>query len=332
MAAGIDTRHARSCRSRGGGGRCNCTPTYQAQSSTAAQAQAHPQDVPEQGRGPKRGVRTRSWPLRNGKLAPTPKRARCARPPTRGSTTPSRHRPDRSGDRYKPGTIRALRAGARLRVLPDARRRAVLRRSRRGDLQGARRPARREGPRAGHRSGHDPAAAARSTARGPARRARREPDDGRASCPRPAAAASGSRRPRGRGAARRAARRDDGRCGRQRCTPGCAAARSWRCAWTDVDLEGRARSTSRARGTSARAHESDRRAATAAACRCIARCGSMLAADRLRQPRAAATVLRHDRRRPFRVDRLQRARRRRLEGGGARPDHAARVRGTRSRR
>ena len=30
MAAGIDTRHARSCRSRGGGGRCNCTPTYQA--------------------------------------------------------------------------------------------------------------------------------------------------------------------------------------------------------------------------------------------------------------------------------------------------------------
>jgi len=30
MAAGIDTRHARSCRSRGEGGRCNCTPTYQA--------------------------------------------------------------------------------------------------------------------------------------------------------------------------------------------------------------------------------------------------------------------------------------------------------------
>ena len=30
MAAGIDTRHTRSCRSRGGGGRCNCTPTYQA--------------------------------------------------------------------------------------------------------------------------------------------------------------------------------------------------------------------------------------------------------------------------------------------------------------
>ena len=29
-ATGIDTRHARSCRSRGGGGRCNCTPTYQA--------------------------------------------------------------------------------------------------------------------------------------------------------------------------------------------------------------------------------------------------------------------------------------------------------------
>jgi len=27
---GIDTRHARSCRSRGGSGRCNCTPTYQA--------------------------------------------------------------------------------------------------------------------------------------------------------------------------------------------------------------------------------------------------------------------------------------------------------------
>jgi integrase len=29
MPAGIDTRHARSCRSRNGG-RCNCTPTYQA--------------------------------------------------------------------------------------------------------------------------------------------------------------------------------------------------------------------------------------------------------------------------------------------------------------
>jgi len=30
MAPGIDTRHTRSCRSRGGSGRCNCTPTYQA--------------------------------------------------------------------------------------------------------------------------------------------------------------------------------------------------------------------------------------------------------------------------------------------------------------
>ena len=29
MAAGIDTRHARSCRSRAGG-RCSCEPTYQA--------------------------------------------------------------------------------------------------------------------------------------------------------------------------------------------------------------------------------------------------------------------------------------------------------------
>ena len=30
MLHAILTRHARSCRSRGGGGRCNCTPTYQA--------------------------------------------------------------------------------------------------------------------------------------------------------------------------------------------------------------------------------------------------------------------------------------------------------------
>jgi hypothetical protein len=29
MAAGIDTRHTRSCRTRAGG-RCNCTPTYRA--------------------------------------------------------------------------------------------------------------------------------------------------------------------------------------------------------------------------------------------------------------------------------------------------------------
>ena len=29
MAAGIETRHARNCRSLGGG-RCNCNPTYRA--------------------------------------------------------------------------------------------------------------------------------------------------------------------------------------------------------------------------------------------------------------------------------------------------------------
>jgi hypothetical protein len=29
MAAGIDTRHTRTCRARTGG-RCNCTPTYRA--------------------------------------------------------------------------------------------------------------------------------------------------------------------------------------------------------------------------------------------------------------------------------------------------------------
>src|SRR3954454_14355212 len=36
MAQGIDTRHARGCRSRAGG-RCNCKPSYQAHVWDAAQ-------------------------------------------------------------------------------------------------------------------------------------------------------------------------------------------------------------------------------------------------------------------------------------------------------
>ncbi len=118
MAAGIDTRHARSCRSRGGGGRCNCTPTYQ----------AHVYD----GRTGKRLRKTfpsmaaaRTWrqdalvALRNGKLAE-------AQPKTTMQEACEAWIADarkgivrtKGGDPLKHGTIRTYEQALRLRVYP----------------------------------------------------------------------------------------------------------------------------------------------------------------------------------------------------------------------
>lgn len=117
MAAGIDTRHSKSCRSRGGG-RCNCAPTYQ----------AHVHDKAT-GRRIRRTFAThaaaRTWrqdalvALRHGKLAEAqPKTTvRQACDAWIADARAGVVRP-RSGDPFKPGTIRAYGQALRLRVYP----------------------------------------------------------------------------------------------------------------------------------------------------------------------------------------------------------------------
>jgi len=118
MAAGIDTRHARSCRSRGGGGRCNCTPTYQASVFDAREGRKVRKTFPSK-------AAARTWrqdalvAVRNGKLAEaqpkTSMREACdawIADARKGIVRP------RSGDPFKPGTIRAYDQALRLRVYP----------------------------------------------------------------------------------------------------------------------------------------------------------------------------------------------------------------------
>ena len=110
MAAGIDTRHARSCRSRGGGGRCNCTPTYQAQVFDARTGQ-DARNVPEQ-------AAAKTWrqdaiiALRTGSLAParTPLLADALDALLEGMA--SGQVLDRTGKAYKPATVRSYRRAA----------------------------------------------------------------------------------------------------------------------------------------------------------------------------------------------------------------------------
>ena len=118
MAAGIDTRHARSCRSSGGGGRCNCTPTYQASVFDAREGRKVRKTFPSK-------AAARTWrqdalvAVRNGKLAEaqpkTSMREACdawIADARKGIVRP------RSGDPFKPGTIRAYDQALRLRVYP----------------------------------------------------------------------------------------------------------------------------------------------------------------------------------------------------------------------
>lgn len=133
MAAGIDTRHARSCRSRGGGGRCNCTPTYQAQVFDGRTGRRISRTFPSK-------AAARTWrqdalvAVRNGRLTATRKVTvrqvadEWLADAERGVVT------NRSGDRYKPSAIRAYRQSLRLRILDDLGERQFSQVTR-GDIQ-----------------------------------------------------------------------------------------------------------------------------------------------------------------------------------------------------
>ena len=133
MAAGIDTRHARSCRSRGGGGRCNCTPTYQAHVFDNRAKKRIRKTFPSM-------AAARTWrqdalvALRTGKLM-TSRRLTVRQAAEEwlaaaetGVVT------NRSGDRYKPSAIRSYRASLRLRVHDELGDRQFAQVTR-GDLQ-----------------------------------------------------------------------------------------------------------------------------------------------------------------------------------------------------
>lgn len=116
-STGIEIRHARSCRS-GGGGRCSCAPSYRAQVY-----------VKREGRTVRKTFSTREQALewreqalvaaRRGVLrAPSPKKLSEAADEwlegaKAGLIT------NRSGDPYKPAAIRGYEKALRLRVLPD---------------------------------------------------------------------------------------------------------------------------------------------------------------------------------------------------------------------
>jgi len=117
-ATGIDTRHARSCRSRGGGGRCNCSPTYQASVFDAREGRKIRKTFASK-------AAARTWrqdalvAVRNGKLAEaqpkTSMREACdawIADARKGIVRP------RSGDPFKPSTVRAYDQALRLRVYP----------------------------------------------------------------------------------------------------------------------------------------------------------------------------------------------------------------------
>lgn len=133
MAAGVDTRHARSCRSRGGGGRCNCTPTYQAHVFDNRSGKRIRKTFPSK-------AAARTWrqdalvALRTGKL--TASRKLSVRQAAEGwlAAAEAGVVTNRSGDPYKPSAIRSYEASLRLRVLDELGDRQFAQVTR-GDLQ-----------------------------------------------------------------------------------------------------------------------------------------------------------------------------------------------------
>jgi integrase len=112
MAAGIEARHARSCRSCKGG-RCNCEPSYRVRLWDAQRQERIVKPFQS-------FAEAQSW--RKDALI----QLRRGRPVNAGSAT-LRAASDawldgtiqtRSGDRYKPAAIRSYEASLRLRVLP----------------------------------------------------------------------------------------------------------------------------------------------------------------------------------------------------------------------
>lgn len=111
MAAGIDTRHARSCRSRGGGGRCNCTPSYRARVFDKRTGERVIKSFPTE-------AAAKTWrqdaviALRTGSLTPTitPTLSDALDDLIDGMSTGRVL--DRTGKAYKPATVRSYRTAS----------------------------------------------------------------------------------------------------------------------------------------------------------------------------------------------------------------------------
>jgi len=130
--AGIETRHARSCRSRAGS-RCNCTPTYQAHVFDARTGRRLRKTFPTHAAA-KAWRQDSAVALREGRMrAPTGETLdQAAGVWVEGARAGAVH--NRSGDPYKPSAIRAYEQNLRLRVLPALGRKR-LHEIRRADLQ-----------------------------------------------------------------------------------------------------------------------------------------------------------------------------------------------------
>ena len=119
---GIEVRHARSCRS-GGGGRCNCSPSFRAQVYLKREGKTVRRAFPTR----EQAVEWREQALveaRRGALkAPTGTKLKDAADEWLEGAR-SGQITNRSGDPYKPAAVRGYEKALRLRVLPrigDAR-------------------------------------------------------------------------------------------------------------------------------------------------------------------------------------------------------------------
>lgn len=117
MPAGIDTRHARACRSRSGG-RCNCEPTYQANVWSARDGKRIRKSFPTLAAA--KGWRQDAQvALRRGTMrAPSPLTLEQAADAWLEGARKGEIR-NRSGDAYKPAAIRGYEQVLRLRVFSE---------------------------------------------------------------------------------------------------------------------------------------------------------------------------------------------------------------------
>jgi integrase len=116
MAAGIDVRHGRSCRSKEGG-RCNCEPTYQAHVWDAKEGKRIRKTFPTPSAA-KRWRQDAIVALRKGELSAD--RGPLVEDAMKAWLDGLRagHITNRSGDPYKPAAIRGYERNLRLRVKP----------------------------------------------------------------------------------------------------------------------------------------------------------------------------------------------------------------------
>ncbi len=117
MAAGIETRHARSCRQRQGG-RCNCEPTYRVRIWDGQRQQriVKPFGSYAEAVGWQRDARIA---LRRGRTPNTGSDILAAAAAAWLEGARQGVIRTRSGDTYKPSAIRSYEASLRLRILPE---------------------------------------------------------------------------------------------------------------------------------------------------------------------------------------------------------------------